>query len=256
MNLDKETWQSIPRQVVFDQGRHWRAKLGFVLLAMEQTIEDDIFRLAPPGVGVHFTRIRMSNQVTVETLEATVGELANAAALLLPDGDLDVICFACTSASFVVGEERVMRELLKGAPRAQPTTLITSVVKALETLKVERIVVGTPYLDEINVMEAHYLQDKGFQVLDIQGLNIRDDADMVRVSPDFILEFGQSIDHPEAEAIFISCGALRTLDVVDALEHKVGKPVVASNQAMIWETLRLAGVDDKFDGYGKLFRHY
>ena len=254
MSKNAKMYRSTSRKIRFDQGRHWRAKLGFVVLAMEQTIEEDVFRLVPPGVGVHFNRVRMANEVTVETLEATANKLAETAALLLPDGDLDVICFACTSASVVIGEDRVIQELAKGAPRARATTLITSVLNALRTLKVWRIVVATPYLDEINAIEARYLENQGFHVLDIQGLNIEKDADMVRVEPDFIKEFAQSIDRPDADAIFVSCGALRTLDIVEALEQEVGKPVVASNQAMIWETLRLSGVGDKIEGYGRLLR--
>jgi maleate isomerase len=221
---------------------------------MEQTIEEDVFRLAPPGVGVHFTRVRMPNDVTVENLNAVTAELAGAAALLLPEGDLDVVCYACTSGSIVIGEERVKAELSRGAPGARATTLVTGVIGALRALQAKRIVVATPYLDEINVLEARYLRARGFDVLDIQGLNIRKDADMVRVAPDFILEFARSLDRPDAEAIFVSCGALRTLDVVEELEQEVGKPVVASNQAMIWDTLRLAGVEDRIDGYGRLFR--
>ncbi|UCF91054.1 MAG: aspartate/glutamate racemase family protein [Desulfobacterales bacterium] len=256
MKTSAKEWVSAPRGVRFDRGRHWRAKLGFVVLAMEQTIEEDVFRLAPTGVGVHFTRVQMANQVTVATLEATAAKLAEAAALLLPDGELNVVCFACTSASVVIGEDRVRQELARGAPQARVTTLITGVIQALRALKVQRIVVGTPYLDEINSLEARYLQRQGFDVLDIQGLNIRDDADMVRVAPDFIQEFARSIDRPAAEGIFISCGALRTLDIVEALEQEVGKPVVASNQAMIWETLRLSGVNDRIEGYGQLLRRY
>jgi maleate isomerase len=256
MSKDEKMYRSALRQVRFDQGRHWRAKLGFVILAMEQTIEEDVFRLAPPGVGVHFSRVEMANEVTVATLEATANKLAGAASLLLPDGDLDVVCFACTSASFVIGEDRVMQELSKAAPGARPTTLITSVVNALRTLNARRIVVATPYLDEINALEARFLKNQGFDVLDVQGLNIEKDADMGRVAPEFIKDFAKSVDHPKAEAIFVSCGALRTLDVVEALEQETGKSAVASNQAMIWETLRLAGVDDKIEGYGKLLHAY
>ena len=79
---------------------------------------------------------------------------------------------------------------------------------------------------------------------------------MVKVTPDFIKEFALSIDRQDAEAIFISCGALRSIDVVDKIEEIVGKPVIVSNQAMIWETLRLAGINDVIDGYGRLFRKF
>ena len=60
--------KSSPLDIRFDRGRHWRARIGFVVLAMEQTIEEDVFRLAPEGVGVHFSRVRMENAVTVDTL--------------------------------------------------------------------------------------------------------------------------------------------------------------------------------------------
>lgn len=243
-------------EIRFDQGRHWRAKIGFVVLAMEQTIEEDMFRLAPHGVGVHFSRVRMENAITVATLDAVGRELAGAAALILPDENLNVVCYGCTSGSIVLGEDRVAAELNKGAPNAMATSLITSVISALNAFGVLRIVVGTPYLDEVNEMEKNYLEDRGFQVLDIQGLNITNDASMVKVAPDFLKEFALSIDNPKAEAIFISCGALRSLDVVDEIEKAVKKPVIVSNQAMIWETLRLAGIEDRIDGYGRLLREF
>ena len=250
------TVSSSPRNIRFDRGRHYRAKIGYVLLAMEQTIEEDVYSLAPPGVGVHFTRAPMANTVTAETLEAMAGGLADAAALILPDGDLDVVCYACTSGSLVIGEDRVMAELQRGAPAARPTTLITGVMRALRAVRAERIVVATPYLDDINTLEADYLGARGFDVLDIQGLLIENDSDMVRIVPDFIQAFAKSLDRPDADAIFISCGALRSLDIVEALEAEVGKPVIASNQAMIWDTLRLAGIDDRIDGYGRLLRDH
>ena len=245
-----------PLDIRFDRGRHWRARIGFVVLAMEQTIEEDVFRLMPEGVGVHFSRVRMENAVTVDTLEAVGKELAGAAALILPDEKLDVVCYACTSGSLILGEKKVADELNKGAPNAIATSLISGVIHALEAFKVRRIVVGTPYIDEINLMEKTYLEDRGFAVLDIQGMNIVKDADMVKVTPDFIKEFALSIDRQDAEAIFISCGALRSIDVVDKIEEIARKPVIVSNQAMIWETLRMAGIKDTIDGYGSLLRMF
>ena len=243
-------------QIDFDCGRHHRAKIGYVLLAMEQTIEEDIYTLAPKGVGVHFTRALMANSVTVETLAAMKRHIGDAASLLLPDGDLDVVCYACTSGSVVIGEDNVKAELLRGAPRAKPTTLVTGVIRALRQMNAKRIVIGTPYVDGINAIEVDYLRKLGFEVLDIHGLNIEYDSDMVRVTPDYIYHFAKSIDRADADAVFISCGALRTLDVVDSIEKEIGKPVVASNQAMIWDTFRLAGVQDKISGYGRLLRDY
>ncbi|MDX2493800.1 MAG: hypothetical protein QNK27_02440 [Desulfuromusa sp.] len=255
--MAKQGIKSAPRmETRYDQGRHWRAKIGFVVLATEQTIEEDMFRVAPPGVGVHFSRVWMENAITVKTLETVSEDLAGAAAKILPNENLNVVCYACTSGSMVLGEDRVAAELNKGAPNALATSLIASVISALNAFKVRRIVVGTPYLDEINEMEKKYLENQGFHVLHITGLNITNDSSMVKVTPDFIKEFALSIDDPNAEAIFISCGALRSLDVVEEIEKAAQKPVIVSNQAMIWETLRLAGIQDRIDGYGRLLREF
>lgn len=257
MNL-KELPESVvwTGHVPFDNGRHHRAKIGYVLLATEQTIEDDVMRLCPPGVGMHFARLSNSDSITNETLLAQADNLAPAAALLLPDGSLDVVCYACTSGSLVIGEERVHQELNRGVPNAKATSLIAGVIRALHAVNANRIVIGSPYIQEINDREARYMADAGFEVLSITGLELEKDSDMVRVPPDFLIEYAISLDRPDTDAIFISCGALRTLDVVDEIEQRVGKPVIVSNQAMIWDTLRLAGINDTLSGYGSLFRDH
>ena len=241
-----------PVDIRFDKGAHHRAKIGYVLLATEQTVQDDVIRLQPPGVGIHFTRAAIPDSITSESLAAQADLLADCAASLLPDGSLDVVCYACTSGSLVIGEERVFTELNRGAPNARATSLITGVIRALKQVGARRIVVATPYLDEVNQREVDYLEQAGFEVLSLCGLNLEKDSDMVRVAPDYIAEFALAQDHPDADAIFISCGALRTLDVISEIESRAGKPAICSNQAMIWDCLRLAGIEDRFAGYGRL----
>lgn len=242
--------------IMFDEGRHTRAKVGFVLLATEQTIEDDMVTLMPDGIGVHFARAPIPDSITVASLMSQANDLAPAAATLLPDGSLDVVCYACTSGSLVIGEERVITELTKGAPWAQATTLITGALEALRAVGARRVAVATPYLDEINQQEAEYMANAGFEIVNIEGLNIEKDSDMIRVRPDFLAEFAARVDRPEADALFISCGALRAIEIVDKLEQKLGKPVICSNQAMAWDVMRRAGITDRINGYGTLLRDH
>jgi len=245
-----------PAGIRLDGGRHPRAKIGYVLLATEQTVQDDLYTLRPPGVGIHFARAAIPDSITPDTLAAQAGLLADCAATLLPDGSLDVICYACTSGSLVIGEERVFAELNRGAPGVRATSLISGVIHALKTLGATRIAVATPYLDEINRREAEYLESAGFEVVSICGLNLEKDSDMVRVAPDYIVEFALAQDRADADAIFVSCGALRTLDVIGEIETRSGKPAVCSNQAMAWGCLRLAGIEDRFAGYGRLLAEF
>ncbi|MGO4139478.1 maleate cis-trans isomerase family protein [Rhizobium anhuiense] len=238
----------------FDNGRHHKAKIGFVLLAMEQTIEEDMFKLAPDGVGVHFQRAPMANKVDVGTLAAMASGIGDAAALIVPEVQLDVICYGCTSGSVVIGEDKVFTELNRGAPGAKPTSIISGVMRALNAVNAKKITIATPYLDPVNEIERVYMQERGFDILNIQGLNIENDEDMVRITPDYIFEFAKQIDRSDSDAIFISCSALRSIDIIQALEAETGKPVITSNQAMMWDCLRLAGVNDRSDEYGRLFR--
>lgn len=246
----------ISRNDLFDHGRHYRGKAGFVLLASEQTIEDDMFRLFPEGVGLHFARVASTDDITVDQLSGLTDELTRAAATLLPDGGLDVVSYACTSGSLVIGEEQVFAALQKGAPKALPTSLITAVIKALRALRVTKVAVATPYLDEVNLREKDYLEARGFEITKITGLNLKLDSEMVKVRPDRIMELATSVDTREAEAIFISCGALRSIDIVEELEERLAKPVICSNQAMAWDVQRTLKIPDKIHGFGSLLRAY
>ncbi|MDH3690224.1 MAG: arylmalonate decarboxylase [Gammaproteobacteria bacterium] len=256
MAVSAPAFQSKSWAVRFDRGRVWRSRIGFVLIATERNIEEEMPLMAPEGVGVHFTRVVMGREVNVENLAAQLDALADAAALIMPEDRVDVVCYACTSGTVVMGEENVIAQLQRGAPNSKATTLLTGVITGLRAVGARKIVVGTPYLDEINVAEEKYLRNCGFDVLDIQGMNLRFDEEMVRVAPDFLLEFAQAIDRPDADAVFISCGALRTIEVIDQIEQALGKPAISSNQAMMWHCLRLAGIDDKVPGYGTLFRDH
>ena len=85
-----------------------------------------------------------------------------------------------------------------------------------------------------------------------RGLNLRKNTEIDLVEPKFMRDYARGLDRPDADAVFICCGALRTLDIVGALEDDVGKPAVVSNQAMMWDCLRLAGIEDVIPGYGSL----
>jgi maleate isomerase len=114
-------------------------------------------------------------------------------------------------------------------------------------------VVGTPYLDEINTLEAEFLVRKGFDVLDIQGLNLQTGVEFGCVTADYWKTFAQEISRPDADAIFLSCGGIRALDVAQEIEQLTGKPVVTSNQAQFWSCLRRAGITDRLRGFGQIF---
>ena len=246
--------RSVSRKVDYDKGTHHRALLGFIIISMDLVMEENIFRLCPEGVGPSITRLKTHNDCNVTKLAEQIDGMAEAASMLQPQARPGVVCYACTSGSIVIGEDRVREEITRGAPWAKPATLVTGAVNALRRFNAHKIVVATPYLDEINTLEAEFLRQKGLDVLDIQGLNIEDCEAMGRIKQSYIRDFVLSIDRPDADAIFVSCGGIRTLDILQQIEEIAGKPVICSNQAMMWDCLRRANINDRIDGYGQLFQ--
>ena len=177
-----------------DEGEHHRARLGFIMMSTDLAGESDFFRMAPKGVGIHITRLKTEDHTTNETLARHIEHMADAASRIQPDMKPEVISYSCTSGSIVIGEKRVMAEIKKGAPWTRPMCLVTGVVDALRELGAQKLVVGTPYLDEVNTAEAEFLLEKGFEVLDIQGLNLSTGTEMGQVTPDYWKEFGVAID--------------------------------------------------------------
>ncbi|MCP5074275.1 MAG: arylmalonate decarboxylase [Rhodobacteraceae bacterium] len=248
-----DTVESKPRVPEMDRGKHHRARLGFILMSTDLAAESDFFAMAPQGVAVHITRLKTDDYTTNITLARHIEHMAEAASRIQPDTEPDVISYSCTSGSIVIGEDRVKEEIRKGAPWATPMCLVTGVVDALRELKAKKIVVATPYLDEINTAEAEFLIKKGFNVLDIQGLNLTTGIEFGCVTPNYWKKFAQEIDRPDADAIFLSCGGIRSLDVVEEIEQLTDKPVITSNQAQFWSCLRRAGIEDKLKGFGRIF---
>ena len=238
-----------------DKGRHSRARLGCILMSTDLAAESDFYDIAPKDVAIHITRLKTDDQTTNETLSKHIEFMADAASRIQPDTKPDVISYSCTSGSIVIGEDKIKEEIKKGAPYAIPMTLVTGVVDALRELKVKNLVVGTPYLDEINTKEAEFLNNKGFSVLNIQGLNLTKGIEFGTVTPDYWVKFAEEINEESADAIFLSCGGIRSTEVIDQIEQKTGKPVITSNQAQMWSCLRRAGVDDQISGFGKLFNY-
>ena len=239
--------------VEFDSGRYYRANLGFIVLSGDLACEHDLFNMTPEGVGISFTRLKTDDFTTNETLAAHVNQLAEAASRIQPDVKPDVISYCCTSGSIVIGEEEVKRQIAIGAPYTKPMSLVTGVVSALNAVQAKKIVIGTPYLDEINAREEEFFLSKGFEILRMEGLNLETGIEFGKVTPDFWNKFSLEIDCDDADAVFLSCTGIRSLDIIEKVEAQINKPVITSNQAQMWSALRLAGINDNLKGYGQLF---
>ena len=236
----------------------WRARIGLIVPSSNTTMEPEFWRMAPEGVSVHTSRVRLS-EVTPEALRLMASEAVRAAEELAT-ADVNVIVYGCTSGSLLEGvewEERLRREIRERAG-VEAITTAQAVVEALRALGIRRVAVATPYIDEINSRERSFLERSGFSVIRIRGLGIVRNTDIGRQPPWVAYRLAKEVAREagrSADGVFISCTNFRTIEVIEPLESELQLPVVSSNTASMWLALRTLGIRDRL-GYGRLFKEH
>ena len=238
----------------YDAGIGPLGRIGFVALANGYTAEHEVNRMLPEGFVLYITRVWSDNSVTLGNLRKIEGDLTRAAGMILPQDDLDVMVYSCTSGTVAIGEEAVERCIHEARPGVPVTNPITAALAAFEALGVKRIALLTPYVFEVTSAMRDYFSGRGVEVSKMANFNIELNSDIQRVSTASIRDAAISLDLDGADALFISCTALRTAEVIEGIEQAIGKPVVTSNQALAWHALQLAGHDRVEPGLGRLFR--
>ncbi|OWT66394.1 maleate cis-trans isomerase [Candidimonas nitroreducens] len=200
-------------------------------------MEYEFERLLPKGMSLHATRIAHTCD-SEPTLLHMLDEL-EPAATLLKHARVDAICFGCTASGFVqsgVDRDKEVTQALSSLLGIPVIATSDAVARALQHLDVRRIAVASPYEPWLNAHLRRYLEGRGFTISDIAGFGTQEHA---KCSPHETLELAMSVVRPDAQAIFLSCANLRTLEIIEPLERATGLPVVTSTQAAMWHMLRL-----------------
>jgi maleate isomerase len=232
---------------------HLRARIGLLALATDLNSEADLRRMLPEDVGLFVNRVHHTNPMSLQALRRITDDLPRAGRDLLPGLDLDVVVYGCTSGTIALGEAATLRLVADVRAARHQTTPVTASLAALQRLGARRVSILTPYREDVNRALGAYYASRGLEVLNVAGLGMDDDYAMTALPPQLLVEAGCQAMAPGADALFVSCTALRASLAVDALEAMLGRPVVTSNQAIAWHALRLIG-DAWNGGPGQLFR--
>jgi maleate isomerase len=229
------------------------ARIGLIIPASNRMVEQEMVRHTPPGVTAHVARLRMTGNHR-GTLEALLPRVGQAAAELL-DARCDVVAFHCTSNSTsegLAGERRLLGALgTAGAARA--TTTATAIRRAFDALGTRRIVLLTPYSQHVTDEEAGFLREAGYDVLYARGFALSGSDEYCATPAQFWCDRAIEAARPDANIYFLSCANISVFPVIDAIEQKLGRPVVTSNQAVIWDALSALDISDRRNCPGRLF---
>lgn len=238
----------------------WAAKLGLIVPTTNTVNEGEWQALLAQieGVSLHVTRMPLHLNLSEQTSPGLLHNgLKTALSQLAPAG-LDAIAYGCTAGSMVSPLDALAQAMHDevGIPCA---TTASSLVHAARHLGLQKVAVATPYADNLNDHERHYLHEHGLEVLDISGLGIgaggnHEFCRIARVPEQEVFAHGLASWRPGADGLIISCTDFPTLRVVPALEARLGKPVISSNAATLWRTLHLLGHEYTFPGRGRLLQ--
>ncbi len=222
--------------------------------------EDDFPRLAEllgPGVSLplhHTVMVEDAHRADALLDWGRDDRLAEGAEALAPYSP-DAVVWACTSGSFVYGwngahAQAAALERAAGVP-ASSTSL--AFVRALHSLDVRRVAIVATYPDDVTALFARFLGDAGLEVVRTTSHDIYTAAEVGTLGREALLDMASAGGAADAEALLMPDTALHTADHLDALEERVGRPVLTANQVSAWEGLRLLGRHQARPRLGSLF---
>ena len=229
------------------------ARIGLITPASNRMVEQEMVRHVPPGVVAHVMRLRMTGEHR-GTVDVLLPRVAEAASHLL-DARCDVVAFHCTANSTsegLAGEAKLLGAV-RNAGVAHATTTATAVRHAFDALDARRIVLLTPYTQHTTDEEAGFLREAGYEVPLARGFGLKGSDEYCATPAQFWLDRAIEAARPEADAYFLSCANISVFPVIAEIEATLGRPVVTSNQAVIWHALRLFGIGDRRNCPGRLF---
>ncbi|MEK7215417.1 MAG: hypothetical protein AAB289_07480, partial [Chloroflexota bacterium] len=149
-----------------------RARIGLIIPSSNRTTEPEFHRHCPPGVAPHVTRLRLTQPQMRPPLEM-LPEIRDAA-VMLADAKCDIIVFHCTGSSMesgIAAERRVVDAITETTGRPATSTA-AALLEAFDALSARRLVLVSPYQQQVNDAEIAFLREAGIEVLRDRALGL------------------------------------------------------------------------------------
>jgi maleate isomerase len=230
------------------------ARVGCIIPSSKRMVEEEMIAAFPQGVRPHVTRLRMTgpNRGPLASVLPRIEEATRA----LTDARCQVVAFHCTANSMEEGrggEERILAAMrTAGAPQA--TTTATAIRRAFDALGARKIVLITPYDQRTTDHEAEFLHEAGYQVLHAAGFALNGSDAYCATPPSYWRDRVREAARPDAEVYFVSCANISVFSVIEELEHELDRPVVTSNQAVVWDCVSQLKGPERGGCPGRLFQ--
>ena len=242
------------------EDRRGGPKIGVLVPYTNVNLEPDMMLLTPPGVTFHFERMGGYDVDKIPGPEQMAGlgasDISETLRLIAGVRPAAVL-YGCTSATLTHGPafDRDLAAKIEAACGAVSITAAGALVAGIERLGARRIGFASPYVGEINNRAEAFLASGGIETVRRADIG-RDLGNYGQgaLTPDEVFDLAYRADGPEVEALVLSCTDMRSVEVIDRIEAATGKPVIASNQAMMAALCRALDLPPPAAAAGVLLR--
>lgn len=222
-------------------------RVGLLVPSSNATMERDFHKNLPAAACVATSRMFLdetTRQAEIRMLEDSLPEACRTLRTVRPR----FCVFGCTSGGALFGQahDRRIQAQIAEATGAETSTILSALSRELTEMDARKMVVLTPYVEELNAPIRGALEEDGREVLSIDGMGITDNIAIGNTGADAILRFaderlsGRNLR--EADCLFISCTNLPALDALPRIRARYpGLPVMTSNLAALLSVRRKLG---------------
>ena len=212
-------------------------RVGLIIPSSNRMVEQEMVHHYPDGVTVHVNRLRMTGtqKVPLAKLRPRIVDAAAA----LTDAKCEVVTFHCTANSTDEGPagEALILAALKEAGARTASSTATAVRRALDVFGAKLIVLITPYTQAVTDHEAEFFKGIGVEVLTAKGYALGGSDQYCATPPSFWRDACIEHRHAKADLYFLSCANISAFDAIEELERRLERPVISSNQVVVWDQI-------------------
>src|SRR6266446_9963044 len=224
--------------------------LGLIFPPLNYPIPPDANALYPTGVRFFGDGVGLSGGMTIEGDEEAIPRMLPASQRLANQGAKAISMFG-SSITFYKGakfNEELTQKITKltGLPA---TTQSNGLVDGLRVANARRVALATAYTDIVTERLKIFLEEHGFNVTFAKGLGYERIPEGA-ATQEILFKLGAAVyaNSKKADALVMSCGALRTLDLIVPLENQIKVPMVSSTPHGLMNGVRLLGISPRSKG--------
>ena len=226
---------------------------GALIPSTNTTCEIEYSHLLPPEYQAHYGRM-MSSSPTKSPFSSPLDADLDYQAKLLGTAKVEMVMLVQTSASLHRdGYDAEVTRRMESAAGVPAITSATAITRAIKALRAKKIALVSPYSAPVNEAAKKLFEaGSGCAVVAVEGFAATDSYAIGALGPENARDAFTRIDRPEIDAFIVPGGNFPTMAHVAGWEAEFKKPVVTTNQALIWAMLRQFGASAGLKGLGVL----